>query len=450
MHHAGILPTGRVHFRPAVAHRLRRSPLAALAATTLLLAAAAGARAEDWPQWRGPHGNGVSDSSQAPVTWSKTEGVLWRTPLPGPAGATPVIAGDRIFLTSPDGDDLVLLCFDRGGKQLWRRVVAKGNRTVRGDEGNSASPSPVTDGKHVWTFMANGALACFEVDGTPVWDLDVQDRYGKLKIAFGMTSTPVLHKGRLYLQLIHGEGNPATREARVVALDAATGQEIWQQGRPSDAIKECEHSYASPILYQDDQREFLITHGADYVVGHRLDDGSELWRCGQLNLKSKYNPTLRFVASPAAVPGLIVVPSAKNGPVLAISPSAKGDITSSTTARLWTRDNNTPDVPSPLIHDNLVYLCRENGVLICLDAGDGAELYQERVHGQRHRASPVYASGMIYLTARDGRVSVVAAGRKYKLLAQNDLEEGLSASPVICDGVLYLRTFDALYAIGSD
>lgn len=423
-----------------------RRPILAASPLMILTFAAAAAAGDHWPQWRGPNRTGVVQAKDLPTTWSKDSNVRWRLPLPGPAGATPVVWGERIFLSAVDGDQLVLMCVGVDGKTRWKRQVGSGNRNVRGDEGNSASPSPVTDGKHVWCFMANGALACFTVAGEPVWDLDVNERFGKLRIAFGMTSTPVLDRERLYLQLIHGEGNPKTREAQIVALDALTGQEAWRHSRASDAVKECEHSYASPILYEDDERRFLIAHGADYVTAHDLETGRELWRCGAMNRKSNYDPTLRFVASPAAVPGLIVVPSAKNGPVLALTPDGEGDVTQSK-QRKWTLERNTPDVPSPLIHDGLVYLCRENGVLMCLDAETGEVLYQERVHGQRHRASPVLADGKLYLSARDGRVSVVQAGREYRLLAQNDLEESLSASPAIAGGVIYLRTFDALYAI---
>ena len=406
-------------------------------------------RAENWPQWRGPHGNSVSDAKSAPTEWSAEENIRWRTELPGPGGATPVIWGDNIFVTAVDGDELVLLCIDKSGAQRWRQVVSTGNKDVRGDEGNSASPSPATDGSHVWAFMANGALACYTVDGEEVWKLDVQDRYGKLRIAFGMTSTPLLDDGVLYLQLIHGEGNAETREAKIVALEAATGDELWQAERPSDAVRECEHSYASPTLYNGANGKLLITHGADYVVAYDAKSGKEAWRCGQLNLKSNYNPTLRFVSSPTVADDMIIVPSAKNGPVLALRPDGSGDITESKTHRLWTRDKNTPDVPSPLVHDGLVYLCRENGTLICLDQKTGAEHYQVRVHGQRHRATPVYAAGNIYLSARDGRISVVKAGSEYALVAQNDLKESLAASPAISDGVIYVRTFDALYAIGK-
>src|SRR5262249_47751445 len=159
------------------------------------------------------------------------------------------------------------------GKERWRREVAEGNKNVRVDEGNSASPSPATDGKHIWTFMANGILACYDVEGNETWKFDVQDRYGKLNIQFGMTSTPLLNDGRLYVQLIHGDGDPKTREAVVVCLDAVSGREIWRHSRLSDAHDECEHSYASPLLYRDERQVCLLVHGADCITAHRLDTG---------------------------------------------------------------------------------------------------------------------------------------------------------------------------------
>lgn len=398
--------------------------------------------AENWPQWRGPQNDGVSSETGLPVRWSKTENVAWRLPLPGPAGATPVIWNDQIFLTSSKaGGELVLISADTKGKQLWEARVSGGDREVRGDEGNSASPSPATDGQHVWAFLANGVLGCYDFEGREVWKFNLQDRYGPFAIQFGMTSTPVLDGDRLYMQLLH------SKAALVLALDKNTGKEIWRQNRPSDARAECEHSYASPVLYRDGKQEFLLTHGADYVVAHRLSDGKEIWRCGGLNPKGRYNETLRFVASPCVSPGLIVVPSAKNGPVLGLRPDAQGDISNSEESHLWTRDDNTPDVPSPLVYDGLVYLCRENGVLICMDAKTGRELYQERAYSDRYRASPVYGDGKIYLTARKGIVTVVKAGRKFEILAQNDLGEPISASPAISNGRIYFRTFDALYAI---
>lgn len=420
-----------------------------LASLSLVLALAAQSHAENWPQWRGVKNDGISNEKNMPVTFSPTEGVVWKLDLPGPAGSTPVVWEDRIYLTSVDGDKLVLIGADTAGKELWRQTLATGNKDVRNDEGNSASPSPCTDGKHVWAFFANGVLGCYSWDGKEVWKIDVQDRYGKLKIAFGMTSTPVLDNGRLYLQLIHGEGNPKTREAVIVCLDGATGKEIWKHDRASDGRDECEHSYASPVLYRDSKQSYLVTHGADYVTAHSLEDGHELWRCGDLNPKGNYNQTLRFVASPVTAENMIIVPSAKNGPVFALKADGKGDVTDNEAAYYWKRAKETPDVPSPLIVDGLVYLCRENGNLICMDAKTGEQFYNERTTADRHRASPVYADGKIYLCARKGTVTVVKAGKNFEILAKNEMIDSISASPAISNGRIYIRSFKALYAIGK-
>jgi outer membrane protein assembly factor BamB len=430
---------------------VRRLVLVSLCAC-LQLAISAHCLAENWPQWRGPNGDGISSEQAAPTKWSKTENILWRLPLPGPAGATPVVWDDRIFLTSVAGQDkadLVLLCVGTDGKPRWQHTVAKGSKDVRGDEGNFASPSPTTDGKHVWAFFGTGDLACYDLGGRQAWKLNVQDRYGKLNIQFGMASTPVLDRGRLYLQLIHGDGKPESREARVVCLDAASGDEIWQTERPSDGRAECEHSYASPVLYRDAQRAFLVTHGADYVVAHDLADGHELWRCGDLNPKGNYNPTLRFVASPVAVPGLIVVPSAKRLGMLGLKPDGSGDLTDQPAAAHWRWTNNTTDVPSPLVVGELLYVCKEDGVLLVAEAKTGQVVYTQPTTRDRHRASPVFAGGNVYLTARNGTITVVKAGRTFEVVAKNEVGESTSASPVFAGGRLYLRTFDALYAIGK-
>ena len=407
--------------------------------------------ASDWGSWRGPTQNGISTETNVPTEWSRDKNVAWRFPLPGPAGATPVVWGDRIFVTSVDGESLPLICLGTDGKEQWRHEIGKGNKDVRGDEGNSASPSPITDGKHVWSFMATGDLACFTVSGDLVWKANLQDRYGKFKIAFGMSATPVLHDGRLFVQLIHGDGKAETQEALVAALDAATGEGIWQTDRVTAASHENEHSYASPMLYNFGGLTYLVTHGADYTVAYNLDDGSERWRLGGLNPhddpKRKYHNTLRFVASPGVADGIIICPTAKKGPFFAIKADQTGDLTGNKDALFWKVDRNTPDVPSPLIKDGLVYLCREDGKLQVLERDTGEEVYVTRTHDNRHRASPVYADGHIYLTARDGKVTVVKAGRKFEIVSQNDTGEAMSASPVIANGTIYLRTFDALWAI---
>ena len=429
-----------------------RSPVRVFASCLTLVAFSGIAFADHWPAWRGATHNGISLETSAPTKWDASTNVAWKLDLPGPAGSTPVIWGDNIFLTSVDKDALVLMCVGTDGKQRWSKQISSGtNKKVRGDEGNYASPSAITDGTHVWTMMGDGELAAFTVSGEKVWHFNLQERYGKFKIQFGMSSTPVLSDGRLFVQLIHGEGKAATHEARVVALDALTGKEVWQKGRVTGAHTENEHSYASPMLYDHNGTKYLITHGGDYTIAYDLNNGEELWRLGGLNPHDdpnrRYHPTLRFVASPAAAEGIVVCPTAKRGPVFAIKGDQSGDLTDKSSALVWKMKANTPDVPSPLIHDGLVYLCRENGNLMCVDAKTGEQLYEERTERQRHRASPVYANGNIYLTARNGKVTVVKAGRKFEVVSVNDLGEETAASPAISNGTVYLRTFKTLWAI---
>ncbi|HET6328346.1 MAG TPA: PQQ-binding-like beta-propeller repeat protein [Planctomycetaceae bacterium] len=456
---------------------MMRSFLAGLVVLALTASApiSTSARADNWPQWRGPHNNGVCDEKNLPTKFDKAMNLVWRLPLPGPAGSTPVVWGDRIYLTSPEKDtlprqkagqpraprgrggrrnqaeqqDLLLMCVSADGHELWRHAVGHSNRNVMGDEGNLCSPSPVTDGKHVWTLMGTGDLACYDPEGKQTWAVDLQARYGKFQYQYGLASTPLLDGDRLYLQVIHGDGDASTHEQFVVALDKATGKEIWKQTRISDGYQENEHSYASPMMYDDGKVRLLITHGNDYIVAHRLDTGEEVWRCGGINPKSHYNQFLRLVASPAIEDGVIIVPSAKRGPVIAVRGTGKGDITDSKDFQLWKRDRGTPDVPSPLIHDGLVYLAGENGDLTVVDAKDGKEIYRKQTVRVRHRASPVYGDGKIYLASREGEVSVIQAGREFKVLEKNELGEPIAASPAISNGRIYLRTYDALWAVGK-
>jgi outer membrane protein assembly factor BamB len=412
-------------------------------ACPLLLALAAPVAAENWPQWRGPTNDGISNEKGLPTEWDATKNVVWKLKLPGQGGSTPAIWGDRIFLTSADGADLVLLCIGTDGQERWRQKLGTGNRRYMGNEGNCASASPSTDGKHVWTFTGTGDLACFDFDGKQVWHFNAQERYGQFRIMHGMHSTPLLDGDRLYVQLLHGGG------FHVIALDKATGKEIWKVERPSDGRGEGQHSYASPVLWRKGKDAYLVIHGCDYTTGHRLDNGAEIWRVGGLNPKDHYNATLRFVTTPLATPDLIVIPTAKRGPVVGLKPDASGMVEPGSRFEQWRMPKNTPDVPSPLIHDGLLYLCGESGQLTCLEAKTGKELYSQKLHAARYRASPVFADGKIYLTARDGTVTVVKAGPKFEQVAVNKLPDEIASSPAVSGGRIYLRGFDTLYAIGS-
>jgi|ETNmetMinimDraft_18_1059904.scaffolds.fasta_scaffold00263_9 outer membrane protein assembly factor BamB len=401
------------------------------------------AAASNWPSWRGPNGNGTSPEKNLPAKWSTTENVAWKIDLPGAAGATPAIWENKIFVTSASENDLVLLCISTDGKVLWKKPLAGGNKKIRNDEGNSAAPSPATDGKHVWTFLGTGDMHCFDMTGKMIWEKNFQKSYGAFDHWHGMSSTPLLVGDTLYQMCLQME-NPY-----IVALDKLTGKERWKVARESDALHESRHSYASPILYQDGAERQLLIHGADYLSAHKLEDGKELWRCGSLNPKKGYNKFLRFVASPACEPGLVVIPSAKNKPVLGVKPDGKGDISESKSHLRWRRGRDTSDVPTPVIHDGLLYLARENGVMIVMDAMSGKEVYLQRVHRNRQRASPVIADGKLYLAARHGEVCVLKLGREFKVISRNVMKDGIAATPAISGGRIYLRTYKSLYAIGK-
>jgi len=418
--------------------RINCALLIGLVTTVGLIPAAAG----QWPQWRGPDGAGVSDATGLATRWDATTNVRWRLALPGPGPSTPVVWGDRIFLTAAAGDDLVLMAISTAGKEIWRRRLADGNKVIRSGESNMAAPSPVTDGEHIWVLLGTGYLASFDFAGDEVWQFNLQERYEPFSMYHGYSSSPLLYGGRIYIQALHGN------QQLVAALDGGTGAELWKHIRATDARDECLHSYASPTIYRDGGTELLLIQGADYLTAHRPADGKEVWRVGGLQDEKGYNPMFRLVATPVSAAGLVVVPSAKNGPVLGIDPSgATGDITAAGKHLAWRLDRGTPDVPSPLIHDGLVYLSRENGAVICLDAKTGELLYEERPSRERHRGSPLLADGKLYLMGMDGTVTVLRAGRRYELLAQNTIDEQIAASPAVAGNTLYLRTYEALYAI---
>lgn len=408
---------------------------------------------QNWPQWRGVALDNISLATDVPVEFNKDKNMLWRVEMPGPGGASPIVWEDKIFVTTvvKASDELQLICFHADGTQAWARTLKGSNKSIRMDSANSASPSPSTDGNHVWATTCEGYLECFDMDGNPVWSVDLQDRYGKFNIQFGMTSTPILHDGRLYLQMIHGKmRGPGGSVGHVAALDASNGEEIWHHVRETDAIAENRHSYASPVLAHNGEVSQLVTHGGDFVIGHSLQDGKEMWRCGGLNPKGdQYNPYLRFVSSPTFADGKLFVPSAKNGPVICLTPELSGDVTDDQEARKWTLKRGTPDVACPVYHDGLVYLARENGAMLVLDSESGEQVYMERMMSDRHRSTPVVADGKVYITGRKGNVYVLQAGREAKLLAENELGEFITASPAIVDGRIYIRTWDALYCFGN-
>ncbi len=414
-----------------------------LCAAWSLLLTAGFCLGEDWPQWRGPRYDAVSRESGLPAEWSEAQNLAWKAPLPGIASSTPAVWGDRIFLTSQAGREVRLLCLGTDGKERWWYRLGQEGAKGREEENNGASPSPSTDGKLVFALAGSGDFAAVDFNGKEAWRFNAQERYGRFTYDFGMHTTPLLHHGRLYLQLIHA------RLQAVIALDAATGQEVWKVDRPTDGRGECLNSYASPCLWVRGGEARLITHGNDYAIAHHLADGKEAWRAGGLNPKNRYDASLRFVASPVAVADLIVIPTAKNGAVVGVSPDASGVLSAGSPGEAWRITRGTPDVASPVVFGGRVFLCRENGVLTCLEARSGRQLFSERFHPETYRASPVIADGKLILTAKDGTFTVVKPGETLEILAKNKLPDQFTASPAVAGGRLYLRGFKHLYAIGT-
>ncbi len=397
----------------------------------------------DWRTWRGPGNDGLSDSTKLPDSWSETENLDWKIPLPAAGSSTPIVVKNKIFLTFEQDDEVKAMGIGVDGRKLWTRVVCQTKGKGNGER-TFASPTPSSDGKFVFVTSGTGEVVAFDLEGHEKWRFNAQERYGKFRYGFGFHSTTALHEGRLYLQLIHSAAQ------LVICVEAASGKEVWKVERESDGVAECEHSYASPTAFRKGELNFLITHGNDYCIGHDPLTGKEQWRVAGLNPKNQYNRTLRFVASPVASQGLLVVPSAKNRGVSVVRLSeAKGRIEKGGAGELWRMDRGTTDVTTPLLYKGLLYLCKENGTILCLDALTGEQFYQERFHAQTYRGSPVAANGRIFLTARDGTFTVLKAGKSYGVIGKNKLDDQFTASPVIAHDRLYLRGHRSLYAIGT-
>jgi len=400
----------------------------------------------NWPQWRGPSLNGVSQETGLPTTWTTTDGIAWKLPMPARSGSTPIIWGDLIFLnvaTAQSTGELELWAVDRNRKDvIWKRPIAGGNNQQR--KQNMSSPSPVTDGKTVWVMSGVGILKAFDFAGTELWSRDIQKDYGAFGLNWGYASSPLLHGNALYVPVLHGM--KTDDPSYVLKVDAASGKTLWQVERPTNAIRESPDAYTTPALLQYDGRTEIVITGGDVVTGHDPSNGQELWRADGLNPQN--NPAYRIVASPIIAGDLIIAPT-RERPVLAIRPGGRGDVTGTHIA--WSFTQRGPDVPSPVSDGTYVYLVTDNGVVWCLDRKTGAVVYgPERLASDLYSASPVIADGKIYVTSENqGITSVYKAGPKFELLAQNSFDDYTLSSVAISQGQLFIRTQSALWAIGD-
>ena len=470
---------------------MRRSLL--LTGVCFCVVAGATLLANDWPHWRGPSRNGVSVEKGLPVSWGakclpapatveatdltasapseddapeaiqregrpltslncskiETENVTWKLALPAYSGSTPIIWGDIIFLnvaTAANTGDLELWAIDRNKQApIWKRPIAGGNNMQR--KQNMSSPSPVTDGKHVWVLTGVGVLKAFDFAGKELWSREIQKDHGAFGLNWGYASSPLLQGNAIYVQVLHGM--KTDDPSYVMKFDAMTGKTLWRVERPTDAIVESPDSYTTPLWVEQNGKAELVITGGDVVTGHDPATGKELWRADVLNPRNDRN--YRIVASPTLAGGLIIAPS-RNNPLVAIRPFGSGDVSTSHVAWEFAQG---PDVPTPVSDGKLLYVVRDGGVVFALDVQTGATVYgPERLPSGTYSASPILADGKIYVTTEEeGKTTVFRAGPKFEILSTNQLAGDCSpyclSTVAISQGQLFMRTSSYLWVIGE-
>ena len=415
-----------------------------------------------WPQWRGPLGTGVAPYGEPPVEWSESTNVRWKVEIPGRGSSTPVVWDLRLFVLTavPTGKEvesgdgsltrvrrrftggapsthvqqfLILAIDRRNGRVIWERVARKElPHEGTHQSGSWASPSAISDGEVVCAFFGSRGLYCYDLDGRPLWETDLGDM--RIRAAFGEGASPALYRDLLIVLWDH-EG-----DSFIVAFDKRTGRERWRTPRDETT------SWASPVVVEHEGRAQVVTSATGAVRSYDADTGRLLWQDEGM--------TQNAIPSPVGADGVVFVTSVYSGSRLAaIDPSAaRGDIRR-TDAVPWSVHRDTPFVPSPRLHDGLLYVLKGNsGVLTTFDVGTGCRRYgPERIRGIRNvYASPVAADGRLYVTSREGLTVVLRTGPTFEVLATNTLDDGFDASPAIVDGEIYLRGQRYLYCIAEE
>jgi len=425
-------------------------------AALLLVTTALWAADDDWSRWRGPHENGMA-RGDAPTEWGDSKNVAWRTPIPGRGHSSPVLWGDRIFVTTavPAGSAaaeaapqerargagggtgagrehrFVVMCLDRNtGKVLWERVatVATPHEGHHNRYGSFASNSPITDGKHVYAFFGSRGLYTYTLDGKLVWNKEFPAL--RMAMAFGEGSAPTLDGDMLYVAQDH-QG-----DSFLLALERNTGKELWRVARDEPS------SWSQPTIFSHNSRKQLVVPASNRVRAYDPATGKVIWESAGLGSN--------VIPAPVGAGGLVFVMSGHRSPnAMAIRLGREGDLTG-TDAIVWTNDRGNSYTPSPVLHDNKLYFVTDNGLLSCLDLRTGEAHYRQQRLPKPYnfKASPVGANGKLYLSTEDGDVVVVKMGETFEVLATNSLtDQSFIASPAIAGGSLYLRSREALYCI---
>lgn len=406
-----------------------------------LLAASTTLVADHWAQFRGPNGQGVSKEKRFPLQWSATSNVLWKATIPGEGWSSPVVWGDSVFLTTAteNGESCRVLRLDASnGREVWNKEVFRQFPRRKEGRNSYATPTPVTDGRRVYTCFGDGSFAALAFDGSVVWTNRSHPFYSQ----HGLGTSPILHNGILVMARdgsSDGEDKKlgwqkAWDQSFVLALDAATGRERWKTGRGLSRI-----SHGVPAIWETKGKAQVVSEAGDVVQGFDLASGKRLWTSEVLG-EGK-------VPSVVLGEGLVFTSGGWGGreSIKAFRLGGEGDLKE--TNLVWEQKKGTPKVPSMLYLQPHLYALTDGGILSCLVAATGELLWQERLGGN-YSASPVAANGRIYALSDEGETVVVEAGKTFKILARNPLGEKLQASMALSKGHIYIRTAGSLFCIG--
>ena len=438
-----------------------------MARLIVLLAATGLLQAQNWPMFRGAGASGVADGQNLPNHWNveSSENVLWKTAIPGMGHSSPVIWGNRLFVTTALSSDPSsvfqtkttgqidrrsdaskhtwrLFCLDKqSGTILWQKKVYEGEPRIHRHQKNSyASATPATDGKYIVAMFGSEGLYAFTSDGDLLWkqDLGIIDSTASYDETYtwGPASSPVIFRN---LVIVLADGH---RGSFLAAFDLATGKPVWRKER--NLIS----SFATPNIYEGKDRAELVTNGAGTIISYDPRTGEELWRLKGSSMNTTRTPVfahdLFFVASGYRI-----------RPVFAIRPGAKGDISlaegsASNASVAWSSQRDGPYMATPLVYGEYLYLLHTNGALACYRAKTGEPVYRQRVGegADWFFASPVAADGKLYIPAESGDLYVVKAGATLEVLAKNPMQEVIMATPALSEGRMYIRTMGRVYAIG--
>ncbi len=392
--------------------------------------------AKNWPRFRGPDGLGVSRYTNIPTSWdvASGKGIVWKTPIPLGGHNSPIVWGDRIFLTGADKDRREVYCFDaKNGKLLWQKPVAGPARPpakpLELDEESNAgwsAPTMTTDGTRVFAMFPIGELVAFDFAGKPVWNRS----FGVPVNAYGHSASLLMHHDRVLLQFDQGGAREGL--SRLYALDAATGKTVWQVRR------DVPNSWSTPIVAKVGAQQQLITTADPWTIAYQPEDGAEIWRVKCL--RQDVGP------SPVIVGGVVYV-SGQAPQTTAIRADGKGDVTKSKV--LWIGEDGLPDTCSPLATEKYVLLMTSEGTLTCYEAKQGKMLWEQDFDGL-FKASPSLVGNRVYLFADDGKCWIVEPGpTACKTVAEANLGEGCSACPAFQDGRMIVRGHKHLICIGQ-